>query len=63
MRESLSIQEILHLLSKEFPLGNMDKLDETTQLLLTTRPSSKLAAATIRKSNAKSKRQRSAKLK
>lgn len=63
MQESLSIQDILHLLSKGFPLGNMDDLDEATRLLLTTRLCSKLAAATIRKSNAKSKRQRNAKLK
>lgn len=63
MQESLSIQEILHLLSKRFLLENTDNLDEVTQLLLTNRLSSKMAAATIRKSNAKSKRQRSAKLK
>lgn len=62
MQESLSIQEILHLLSKRFLLENTDNLDEVTQLLLTNRLSSKMAAATIRKSNAKSKRQRSAKL-
>ena len=63
MRESLSIQEILHLLSKKLPLETTDNLDEATHLLLTTRLSSKMAAATIRNSNAKSKRPSSAKLK
>jgi hypothetical protein len=44
MRESLSIQEVLRLLSKFSPLENTDNLDEVTQLLHTTRLSNKMTA-------------------
>jgi hypothetical protein len=63
MQESLSIQEVLRLLSRFSPLEHTDNLDEATRLLHTTRLSSKMAATTTRKSKAKSKRQRSAKIK